>query len=157
MTVADFDNDLVVVSEQEFTTEEAEMPATVTIPEFTLLNLNTATADDFLTIPSVGDRMVREFEEYRPYISIAQFRREIGKYVDDDVVAGYEAYVYVPIDVNESDIETLKQLPGVDDDNAITLLYNGPYESNEAFLTELAQHVSAEELAIAPFYLAMDE
>ena len=47
----------------------------------TKLNLNTATREQFLTIPGVGDRMVREFEEYRPYASIQQFRREIGKYV----------------------------------------------------------------------------
>ena len=30
------------------------------------LNLNTATGDEFRTVPNVGDRMVREFNEYRP-------------------------------------------------------------------------------------------
>lgn len=37
--------------------------------------------------------MVRKFEEYRPYVSIQQFRREIGKYVDEAMVAAYEQYV----------------------------------------------------------------
>lgn len=35
------------------------------------------------TIPDFSGRMVREFFEYQPYISIQQFRSEIGKYVDD--------------------------------------------------------------------------
>ena len=43
------------------------------------LNLNTASANDFLAnIPGLGNRMVHEFEEYRPYRSIQQFRREMG-------------------------------------------------------------------------------
>jgi hypothetical protein len=37
--------------------------------------------------------MAHEFEEYRPYSSIEQFRREIGKYVDEAEVARLEQYV----------------------------------------------------------------
>ena len=39
--------------------------------------------------------MVHEFEEYRPYASMDQFRREIGKYVDEDEVARLERYVEI--------------------------------------------------------------
>src|SRR5262245_5587366 len=68
------------------------------------LNLNIVTADELLnTIPGFGNRMVREFQEYRPYTSIEQFRREIGKYVDDAQITEYEKYVYVPISVNTAD------------------------------------------------------
>ena len=38
-------------------------------------------------------KMVHEFEEYQPYGSMAQFRREIGKYVDENEVARLESYV----------------------------------------------------------------
>ncbi|MEW5988164.1 MAG: hypothetical protein AB1791_16165 [Chloroflexota bacterium] len=117
------------------------------------LNLNTATAADFLTIPGVGNRMVREFQEYRPYTSIQQFRREIGKYVDNQQVAEYEQYVYVPISVNEADAETLQQIPGLDETEASTLIAGRPYASNDAFLAQLSQYVSAEELALATTYL----
>ena len=121
----------------------------------TKLNLNTVTGDELLnTIPGFGDRMVREFQEYRPYISIQQFRREIGKYVDDAQVADYEQYVYVPVDVNESDAETLKQLPGVDDAIAEELMAARPYDSNDAFLSKLAELVSPEDAAAASGYLA---
>jgi hypothetical protein len=37
--------------------------------------------------------MAHEFEEYRPYANIEQFRREIGKYVDEKEVARLEQYV----------------------------------------------------------------
>jgi DNA uptake protein ComE-like DNA-binding protein len=57
------------------------------------LNLNTATKEEIELIPGVGPKMRHEFEEYRPYTSIEQFRREIGKYVDANEVARLEKYV----------------------------------------------------------------
>lgn len=118
------------------------------------INLNTASEEDFHTIPGVGDRMTAEFIEYRPYTSIRQFRREIGKYVDEDQVAAYEQYVYVPVDPNESDAATLQQLPGVDADEASQLVDNRPYDSNEAFLNALGEYVSEEDVSAAEKYLA---
>ena len=59
------------------------------------IDLNTATEAEILLIPGVGDRMAHEFEEYRPYRGIAQFRREIGKYVDENEVARLERYVEI--------------------------------------------------------------
>ena len=109
--------------------------------DFERLNLNTATRDDFLTVPGVGNRMVREFMEYRPYVSIRQFRREIGKYVSDEQVAAYEQYVYVPVDPNSADAETLMQLAGVDETIAAALIEGRPYASAEAFLERLSASV----------------
>jgi len=60
---------------------------------FKPVNLNTASDQEMMVIPGVGDRMVHEFKEYRPWTSIEQFRREIGKYVDDEEVARLERYV----------------------------------------------------------------
>ena len=62
---------------------------------FVPVELNSASAAAILLIPGVGDRMLHEFEEYRPYVSIEQFRREIGKYVDDAELARLEGYVYL--------------------------------------------------------------
>jgi DNA uptake protein ComE-like DNA-binding protein len=59
------------------------------------ININTATDTQILAIPGVGPRMLREFKEYRPYTSIEQFRREIGKYVDKAEVARLEQYIYI--------------------------------------------------------------
>lgn len=59
------------------------------------ININTATDAEILRIPGVGPRMLREFKEYRPYTSIGQFRREIGKYVDKAEVARLEKYIVI--------------------------------------------------------------
>ena len=120
----------------------------------TRLNLNTVTGDELLaTIPGFGSRMVREFQEYRPYISIQQFRKEIGKYVDNAQVAEYEKYVYVPIAINDSDSATLQQIAGLDAAEAVTLIAGRPYASSDDFLTKLSGFVSATELETAKTYL----
>ena len=119
------------------------------------LNLNTASGNDFLTnIPGLGNRMVHEFEEYRPYRSIQQFRRDIGKYVNPAQVAEYEKYVYVPIAENESDAATLQQIPGLDAAEAGALIAGRPFASPDAFLSKLSEKVSTEELAVAKTYLS---
>lgn len=125
------------------------------------LNLNTASAEEFAETVPPGDlgstsRMFREFDEYRPYISILQFRREMGKYVDEDQVAAYEEYVYVPIDRNESDTATLQQIPGLDASEAETIMEGRPYASNAAFLESVAQYVNADERADAAMYLVAE-
>jgi len=65
--------------------------ATAIVP----ININTATDAQILAIPGVGKRMLREFKEYRPWTSIEQFRREIGKYVDKAEVARLEKYIVI--------------------------------------------------------------
>jgi len=117
------------------------------------LNLNTATSEEFQTVPDVGNRMVREFNEYRPYSSILQFRKEIGKYVDDAQVAAYEAYLFVPIDPNTSDTATLQQIPGVDEALAAALIDVRPYASTAAFVDKLAESLTPEQVAVAESYL----
>jgi DNA uptake protein ComE-like DNA-binding protein len=126
-----------------------------TAPAAAKLNLNTVTGDELLAaIPNFGNRMVREFEEYRPYVSIAQFRKEIGKYVSQEQVAEYEKYVYVPVDIDSADAATLQQLPGVDAATADQLIAARPYGSAEAFLSKLAALVPAADAAAAAAYLA---
>jgi DNA uptake protein ComE-like DNA-binding protein len=59
------------------------------------IDLNTASAEEIQLIPGVGRRMRHEFEEYRPYSNMAQFRREIGKYVNEQEIARLERYVEI--------------------------------------------------------------
>ena len=63
---------------QKLTPEQA---AEVYAKSFVHVNLNTGTRDEILLIPGAGNRMVREFMEYRPWKNWAQFDKEIGKYV----------------------------------------------------------------------------
>lgn len=63
---------------------------------FVPLDLNSASDSAFMTIPGVGKRMAYEFQEYRPWKSIEQFRREIGKYVKPPEVSRLERYLTIP-------------------------------------------------------------
>lgn len=114
---------------------------------FVPMNLNTTAEADFKMIPGVGDRMAHEFEEYRPYTSILQFRREIGKYVDEEEVARYEMYVFVPIELNTATEEDIKALPGVGDRMAHEFVEYRPYSSMEQFRKEIGKYVDDKELA----------
>lgn len=129
------------------------LAADMTSAPFTLLNLNTASNDEILAIPGLPSRMVREFNEYRPYVSIQQFRREIGKYIGADQVAAYEQYVYVPIDVNNADAATLMQIPGLDEAAANQLIALRPFADNDAFLAALANAAPGVDRAYAANYL----
>lgn len=60
------------------------------------LDPNSATDEEILLIPGVGDRMLHEFKEYRPWQNAVHFRREIGKYVDEQEVARLEKYIRLP-------------------------------------------------------------
>jgi DNA uptake protein ComE-like DNA-binding protein len=121
---------------------------------WTKFNLNSITSEQILTIPGAGDKMTHEFPEYRPYTTILQFRQEIGKYVGDDVTAGYEKYVFVPIDPTQVDDATLATLPGVDAILATQLAKGVPYASDDAFLQAVAAVVSTDHAASIPTYLA---
>ena len=117
------------------------------------LDLNTASAAELQTIPGMTNRMVHEFEEYRPYQSIQQFRKEMAKYVSPAVIADYEKYVYIPIIQNGSDAATLQQIPGLDEAEAAAIIAARPYASPDAFLAKLAEKLTPAELAVAKTYI----
>jgi DNA uptake protein ComE-like DNA-binding protein len=62
---------------------------------FIPINLNTASDEEILTIPGIGQRMVHEFKEYRPWKTKEQFDREIGKYVGPKETARLWRYVVI--------------------------------------------------------------
>ena len=60
---------------------------------FVPINLNTASEEAIKLVPGMTPKMVHEFLEYRPYEDMAEFDREIGKYVDAAEVARFRNYV----------------------------------------------------------------
>jgi DNA uptake protein ComE-like DNA-binding protein len=123
---------------------------------FLQLNLNTATREEIMLIPGMGNRMVREFFEYRPYTVITQFRKEIGKYVDDKEVARLEQYVFVPINLNTASDETLSSLPGATPQLLRAVKEPRPYKDMEQFRRDIAKSVSAKEAARLERYFVIN-
>jgi len=114
---------------------------------FVPFNLNTTEEDNFKIIPGVGNRMAHEFEEYRPYTKLAQFRKEIGKYVDEEEVARLEQYIFVPVELNTATEEDILALPGVGNRMAHEFEEYRPYSNMEQFRKEIGKYVDDKELS----------
>lgn len=91
----------------------AEQAMAVYPKAFVHINLNTATPEEILLVPGAGRRMVREFPEYRPWKTWAQFDREIGKYVGGAMNAQkLGQYTFIPMDANTASDADLMTVPG---------------------------------------------
>jgi DNA uptake protein ComE-like DNA-binding protein len=123
---------------------------------FVPINLNTAARDEILLIPGVGERMAHEFEEYRPYKSLAQFRKEIGKYVDQKEVARLEQYVFVPVNLNTATDADILSIPGMGQRMLHEFKEYRPYKSIEQFRREIGKYVSKQEVARLERYVTLE-
>ena len=114
---------------------------------FVHLNLNTATAPEILLIPKIARRMSREFEEYRPWVSWAQFDKEIGKYVDATEVARLKSYVFIPIDLNTGTDEQFKTIPNLPGNMLREFKEYRPWKTKAQFDKEIGKYVGEKETA----------
>lgn len=111
------------------------------------IDLNDVTDEEILLIPGVGARMLHEFREYSPYPALAQFHREIDKYVDDAELARLEQYVYVRIDLNTATDEAILSLPGIGSRMLREFKEYRPYASMAQFRREMGKYVDESEVS----------
>lgn len=134
-------NTLVGASLEE--DQQDELYARLFLP----LNLNDASEEEILLVPGVGNRMAHEFDEYKPYAHMAEFRREIGKYVDDEEVARLEQFVFVPIDLNTASDEDILTIPNLGNRMLHEFKEYRPYSRIEQFRREIGKYVDDDEVA----------
>ena len=123
---------------------------------FVPINLNSASRDEILLVPGVGPRIAHEFEEYRPYQALAQFHREIGKYVDDDELARLAQFVFVPINLNTASDDDILSIPGVGPRLLHEFKEYRPYQRIEQFRREIGKYVSDDDVARLERYVTLD-
>jgi len=123
---------------------------------FVQLNLNRASEEEILLIPGLGKKMLYEFQEYRPYKTIAQFRKEIGKYVDQKEVARLEQYVFVPINLNSASDEDILSIPGAGKRMLREFKEYRPYKNIEQFRKEIGKYVDQKEVARLERYVTVN-
>ena len=123
---------------------------------FLHINLNSASADEIRMIPGAGNRMAREFQEYRPFKSFTQFRKEIGKYVDEKEVARLEQYVFIPIHLNTASDEDIQTIPGLGRRMLREFKEYRPYDTIEKFRKEIGKYVNAKEVARLERYVTLE-
>ena len=132
---------------------QAELYVNLFLP----INLNTASDAEMKLVPGVGKRMAHEFEEYRPYKSMAQWRREIGKYVDENELARMEQYVFVPLELNTASEADFLTIPGVGKRMAHEFEEYRPYKSMAQWRREIGKYVDENELARMERYVFLEE
>lgn len=123
---------------------------------FRQINLNTSSREELMLIPGLSSRMAHEFEEYRPYTSLEQFRREIGKYVDEDEVARLEQYVFIPLGLNSASSSDLMTIPGMSSRLVHEFEEYRPFTSMEQFRREIGKYVDEDEVARLESYVILD-
>jgi DNA uptake protein ComE-like DNA-binding protein len=96
---------------------------------FVHINLNTATAEEILLVPGAGRRMTREFAEYRPWKTWAQFDKEIGKYVGPEATAKLAQYTFIPMNANTASDADLLTVQGSDQAWVDRVKKGRPYKS----------------------------
>ena len=144
--------DMFLTSQGLTRPELTELYARLFLP----VNLNTTTREEILLIPGTGTRMVREFLEYRPYKALAQFHREIGKYVDDKELARLEQYVFVPIKLNTASDADILTIPGLGNRMLREFKEYRPYKAMEVFRREIGKYVSKEEVSRFERYVTIN-
>ena len=107
-------------------------------------------------MPGVGPRLAHEFEEYRPYRAIAQFRREIGKYVDLDEVNRLERHVFVPINLNSASDEDILSIPGIGPRMLHEFKEYRPYRAIAQFRREIGKYVDGDEIERLERYVVVE-
>ena len=100
--------------------------------------------------------MAHEFEEYRPYEDMDEFRREIGKYVDEDEVERLARYVYVPVGLNTATREQLMAVPGMTERMAHEFEEYRPYGDLDQFRREIGKYLDEDEVARFERYVILD-
>jgi DNA uptake protein ComE-like DNA-binding protein len=112
---------------------------------FIHVNLNTGTREEILLIPGAGNRMAREFPEYRPWTSWAQFDKEIGKYVQAEGVAKLKPYVFIPVNLNKATDEDILSIPGAGARMVREFKEYRPWTSKAQFDKEIGKYVKEKE------------
>jgi DNA uptake protein ComE-like DNA-binding protein len=134
----------------------AEQRAALYAKAFVQINLNTATREEILIVPGAGNRMAREFAEYRPWKTMAQFHKEIGKYVKPEEVARLEQYVFIPINLNTATDEDMMTIPGVGARMVREFKEYRPWKTAEQFRKEIGKYVNAKEVARLERYVIFE-
>ena len=123
---------------------------------FLQINLNTASDAEIMLIPGLGKRMLGEFKEYRPYRALAQFRREIGKYVDDKELDRLEQYVFVPVNLNTASDADILSIPGLGQRMLREFKEYRPYKAIQQFRREIGKYVDEKEVARLERYVTLN-
>ena len=130
--------------EQKLTPQQTEA---IYRKAFIHVNLNTGTREEILLIPGAGTRMAREFAEYRPWKTWAQFDKEISKYVGQAETDRLKQYVFIPVNLNTGTDADILSIPGAGQRMLREFKEYRPWKTKEQFEKEIGKYVGPKEVA----------
>jgi DNA uptake protein ComE-like DNA-binding protein len=139
-----------IVDVNSYLTGQSLTPAQLTElyrKAFIHVDLNTGTREEIVLIPGAGARMAREFAEYRPWKSWAQFDKEIGKYVGQAETDRLKQYVFIPVNLNTASDEDILSIPGAGQRMVREFKEYRPWKTKAQFDKEIGKYVGAKETA----------
>jgi DNA uptake protein ComE-like DNA-binding protein len=123
---------------------------------FVHINLNTATKEEILLVPGAGTRMTREFAEYRPWKTWAQFDKEIGKYVGAEATAQLAQYCFIPLNLNTATDEEILTIPGAGPRMVREFKEYRPWKTWAQFDKEIGKYVGQKETDRLKRYVTLE-
>jgi DNA uptake protein ComE-like DNA-binding protein len=114
---------------------------------FVHINLNTGVREEFLLVPGAGQRMSKEFVEYRPWKTWPQFDKEIGKYVGAQEANRFKQYMFIPINLNTATDDDLATVPGAGPRMVKEFKEYRPWKTKAQFDKEIGKYVGPKETA----------
>ena len=123
---------------------------------FVHVNLNTGTREEIVLIPGAGARMAREFAEYRPWKTWAQFDKEIGKYVGQQETDRLKQYVFIPVKLNTATDDDILSIPGAGARMVREFKEYRPWKTKEQFDKEIGKYVGPVETGRLWRYVVID-
>jgi len=112
---------------------------------FVHINLNTASRDEILLVPGAGNRMAREFAEYRPWKTWAQFDKEISKYVGQEATDKLKQYCFIPVNLNTATDADILSIPGAGSRMVREFKEYRPWKTKAQFDKEISKYVGEKE------------
>jgi len=119
--ISEYDNDLT-------DSDTAQRAIITNRMLYTRLNVNTVTRDELLAIESIPESLIDAIEANRPFNSIIELWA-----LDTELVNLMDAYLYVPIDVDNTDASTIMQLD-LAQESAEVILETLASPTNEQFI-----------------------
>jgi len=123
---------------------------------FVHVDLNNGTPEEILLIPGAGNRMVREFAEYRPWVNFAQFDREISKYVGQEATDKLKQYVFIQVKLNSATDEEILTIPNAGSRMVREFKEYRPWTAKAQFDREISKYVGDKETQRLWRYVKID-
>lgn len=113
----------------------------------TVLNANTATAEELAGAEGVSPALAAAIIAGKPYGTVADLNAVLGETLSQEEATAVLANIFVPVNLNSATEEEIKLIPGMTDRMVGEFLEYRPYEDMNEFDREIGKYVDQAEVA----------